>query len=137
MRQYSTDLPDLVPDRSSEGRTRIDRARKPVAIVVQKQGKRIVGRDSRKRQGFIAGQRTDITAFVQHDTVPRSDGNRNLIVPSEIALQTDRLQIVIDNCEQPCIVHLKLKLLAKLSAQCRDFVLSIVDAATKQAPVAG
>jgi len=73
---------------------------------------------------------------VQHDTVPRSDGNRNLIVSSEIAIQTDRLQIVIDNCEQSCVVHLKLKLLAKLSAQCRDFVLSIVDGATKQAPVA-
>jgi hypothetical protein len=35
------------------------------------------------------------------------------------------------------VVHLKLKLLPKLSAQCCDFVLSIVDAATEQAPVAG
>jgi len=137
MRQYSTDLPALMADGSSGRRTCIDRARKPVAIVVQKQGKRIVGRDFRKRQGFIAGQRTDIAALVQHDTVPRSDGNRNLIVSSEIAIQTDRLQIVIDNCEQSCFVHLKLKLLAKLSAQCGDFVLLIVDAATKQAPMVG
>jgi hypothetical protein len=74
---------------------------------------------------------------VQHDTVPCGDGNRNLIVLSEIAIQADRLQIIIDNCEQPCVVHLKLKLLPKLSAQCCDFVLSIVDAATEQAPVAG
>jgi len=137
MRQYSTDLPALMADGSSGRRTCIDRARKPVAIVVQKQGKRIVGRDFRKRQGFIAGQRTDIAALVQHDTVPRSDGNRNLIVSSEIAIQTDRLQIVIDNCEQSCVVHLKLELLPKLSAQCRHFFLSIVDAATEQAPVAG
>src|SRR6516162_9774294 len=137
MRQYSTDLPALMADGSSWRRTCIDRARKPVAIVVQKQGKRIVGRDFRKRQGFIASQRTDVAALVQHDTVPRSDGNRNLIVSSEIAIQTDRLQIVIDNCEQSCVVHFKLKLLAKLSAQCCDFVLSIVDAATEQAPMAG
>src|SRR5262245_45321839 len=108
MRQYSTDLPALMADGSSGRRTCIDRARKPVAIVVQKQGKRIVGRDFRKRQGFIAGQRADITALVQHDTVPCGDRNRNLIVPSEIAIQTDRLQIIIDNCEQPWVVHLKL-----------------------------
>src|SRR5215510_6880505 len=136
MRQYSTDLPDLA-DGSSGGRACIDRARKPVAIVVQKQSKCIVGGDSRKRQGFIAAQRTDIAALVQHDTVPCGDRNGNLIVPSEIAIQTDRLQIIIDDREQPCLVHLELELLAKLSAQCRAFVLSIVDAATEQAPVAG
>jgi len=106
-------------------------------MVMQEQGKRIVGRDMRKRQGFVAGQRTDITTLVQHDTVPRSDGNRNLIVPTEIAIQTDRLQIIADNSEQSCVIHLDLKLLPKLSAQCRHFFLSIVDAATEQAPVAG
>src|SRR5215471_14315191 len=130
-------LSPLVANGSSGGRARIDRTRKPVAIVVQKQGKRIVRRDSRKRQSFFAGQRTHVTALVQHDTVPRGDGNRNLIVPTEIAIQTDRLQIIVDNCEQSCVVHLKLKLLSKLSAQCGDFVLSIVDAATEQPPVAG
>src|SRR5215471_14548433 len=136
MRQYSTDLPDLA-DGSSGGRACIDRARKPVAIVVQKQSKRIVGGDSRKRQGLVAGQRADITALVQHDTVPRSNSNRDLIVPAEIAIQTDRLQIIVDNREQSCVVHLKFKLLPKLSAQCGDFVLPIVDAAAEQSPVAG
>jgi len=130
-------LPNLALDGSSGGRACIDRAREPVAIVVQEQGKRIVGRDTRKRQGFVTGQRTDITTLVQHDTVPRSNSNRNLIVPTEIAIQADRLQIIVDNCEQSCIAHLKLKLLPKLSAQCGDFVLPIVDAATEQAPVAG
>src|SRR5262249_29654115 len=130
-------LPNLALDGSSGKRTRIDRAREPVAIVVQEQGKRIVGRDTRKRQGFVTGQRTDIASLVQHDTFPRSNSNRNLIVPTEIAIQTDRLQIIVDNCEQSCVVHLKLKLLPKLSAQCGNFVLSIVDAATEQAPVAG
>jgi len=130
-------LPNLALDGSSGGRACIDRAREPVAIVVQEQGKRIVGRDTRKRQGFVTGQRTDITTLVQHDTVPRSNSNRNLIVPTEIAIQADRLQIIVDNCEQSCIAHLELKLLPKLSAQCGDFVLPIVDAATEQAPVAG
>src|SRR5262249_10944818 len=91
----------------------------------------------RKRQSFIAGQRLDIAALVQYDTVPRSDRNSNFIVSSEIAIQTDRPQIIVNDCEQSCVVHLKLKLLAKLSAQCCDFVLSIVDAATEQAPMAG
>jgi len=79
----------------------------------------------------------DIAALVQYDTVPRSDRNSNFIVSSEIAIQTDRPQIIVNDCEQSCVVHLKLKLLAKLSAQCCDFVLSIVDAATEQAPMAG
>ena len=130
-------LPNLALDGSSGKRTRIDRAREPVAIVVQKQGKRIVRRDSRKRQGFVAGQRAHITALVQHDTVPRGDANRNLIVPAEIAIQTDRLQIIVDDSEQACVVYVKLELLPKLSAQCCDFFLPIVDAAAEQAPVAG
>src|SRR5262249_40111930 len=124
-------------DGSSGRRACIDRARKPLAIVVQKQSKRIVGGDSRKRQGFLAGQRTDIAALVQHGTVPCGHRKGNLIVSSEIAIQTDRLQIIIDDREQPCVFYLELELLPKLSAQCRDFVLSIVDAATEQAPVAG
>src|SRR5215475_10854504 len=122
MRQYSTDLPDLA-DGSSGGRACIDRARKPVAIVVQKQSKRIVGGESRKRQGLVAGKRADITALVQHDTVPCGERDGNLIVPSEIAIQTDRLQIIVDDREQACVVHIKLELLPKLSTQCCDFFL--------------
>src|SRR5215471_6464781 len=137
MRQYSTDPAELVPEGSFGGRTRINRAREPVAIVVQEQRKRIVGRDTRKRQSFVAGQRTDLATLMQHDPVPRSNSNRDLIVPTEIAIQTDRLQIIVDDREQACVVHVKLELLPKLSTQCCHFFLPIVDAPAEQAPVAG
>src|SRR5262249_60629437 len=75
-------------------------------------------------------------SLVQHDTAPWGGSDGNFIVPSETAIQTDRLQIIIDRREQSCFCHFKLYLLAKFSTQGGDLVLPVVDPTAEKTPMA-
>src|SRR5262249_34227050 len=123
--------------RSFQSCRRIDGTLQPMAMVVQEQRKGVVRRYSGKRQRLLPRERARVTALVQHGPAPRGSADGDLIIPSKLAVEPDRSEVVIQSCEMARFSDFKFEFLPQLSAQSRDFVLPVIDPAAEQSPMPG